>query len=115
MIKQSNPPENQDGPTSSDRPIHIDAILLDLFMPDLEAFTLVSRLRASPDYQKIPILVITEANLSTEQHQQLTEFGKQLLTGSLKEKDLLTYLGTSLTGFGPIKTTVPVPPASNPV
>jgi CheY-like chemotaxis protein len=114
MINQPGPLENQVDPPAPDLPVPIDAILLDLFMPGLEAFSLISRMRSNPIHRNIPILAITEGNLSTEQHQQLVDFGKQLLSGAVKEKELLAYLGTSLAGFGTNKVTGAGKPASHP-
>src|SRR4051812_32134783 len=34
-------------------------LITDLFMPNMDGFTLCRELRASPDYQRLPILVIS--------------------------------------------------------
>lgn len=60
-----------------------DAIVLDLFMPELDGFTILERLRGTPDLRDIPVLVISGAELSPEQKQKLDNFGQQLLQKSL--------------------------------
>jgi signal transduction histidine kinase/CheY-like chemotaxis protein len=74
-----------------------DAVILDLFMPDMDGFTLISHLRADPNLRDIPVIVLTGADLTTEQHQKLAEFGQQLLSkGYLRENELLNTLEESL-------------------
>jgi hypothetical protein len=46
---------------------------------------------------QIPVIILTGADLNTEQQKQLNEFGKRLFTkGVLKEKDLLKFIEESL-------------------
>ena len=73
-----------------------DAIILDLFMPDMNGFALLGKhARKTHALNEIPVIILTGADLTPEQHQQLSEFGKQLLTkGFLREKELLNYFGT---------------------
>lgn len=79
----------------SAKPPH--AIILDLFMPDMNGFDLLEKLRAHSDLQDIPVIVLSGADLTSEQHQQLAQFGQQLLTKSLlRESDLLGLLDRAL-------------------
>lgn len=76
---------------------HPDAIILDLFMPDMNGFTILENLRAEPDLRAIPVIILTGADLTAEQHQQLAEFGQNLLAkGYLREKELLVVLEEAL-------------------
>lgn len=60
-----------------------DAILLDLFMPDLDGFSILERLHSAPDLRDIPVLVISGAELTAEQKQKLDKLGQQLLQKNL--------------------------------
>ncbi len=76
-----------------------DAIILDLFMPGLNGFDLLARLRADDVLRSIPVIILTGADLTPEQQQQLAEFGQHLLgKGHLSEADLLASLESSLSG-----------------
>jgi signal transduction histidine kinase/CheY-like chemotaxis protein len=73
------------------------AVILDLFMPDLDGFKILENMRADPRLRDVPAIVISGMDLSAEQKQQLNEFGQRLLTkGSLNENELLTTLQRSL-------------------
>ena len=74
-----------------------DMIILDLFMPGLNGFDLLEILRSDPRLNHIPILILTGADLTSEQQAQLSEFGKHLFTkGIVKENELLEYIKESL-------------------
>jgi DNA-binding response OmpR family regulator len=36
-----------------------DALLLDLMLPDIDGFEVLARLRAAPDYAKLPVLIVS--------------------------------------------------------
>jgi CheY-like chemotaxis protein len=77
--------------------IHPDAIILDLFMPDLNGFSILENLRKEPDLRNIPVIILTGADLTPEQHQQLSDYGMHFLTkGLLRENELLNTLSTEL-------------------
>ena len=56
-----------------------DAIILDLFMPDMNGFSVLEKLREDTHLADIPVIILTGADLTTEQHQMLADFGQQLL------------------------------------
>jgi CheY-like chemotaxis protein/two-component sensor histidine kinase len=73
------------------------AVILDLFMPDLDGFTFLEKMRTNPQLNDIPVIVISGADLTPEQHLQLSEFGQSLLQkGSLNENELLQQLDKAL-------------------
>jgi PAS domain S-box-containing protein len=73
------------------------AVILDLFMPDVDGFTILERLRASPKLRDLPIIVVSGGDLSPEQKNLLSEFGQRLLTkGSLDERELIRSIERSL-------------------
>ncbi len=74
-----------------------DAIILDLFMPDIDGFTLFEMLQSDPSLKGIPIIFLTGADLTPIQSQLLAEFGQKMLTkGMMKESDLLGSLEDAL-------------------
>jgi PAS domain S-box-containing protein len=80
---------------SSGNPPH--AIILDLFMPDLDGFQLLEKLQGDKKLREIPTIVISGMEVTVEQKNQLKEFGQRLLTkGSFNEKELLTSIQRSL-------------------
>ena len=79
-----------------------DIIIVDLFMPDMNGFTILQNLHENPNLRQIPVIVLTGADLTPEQHDQLTEFGQAAITkGFLREGDLLVLLENTLQTFQP--------------
>ncbi len=83
----------------SSEPPH--AVILDLFMPEMDGFAILEKMRTTPELSDIPVLVVSGADLTPEQRQQLADFGKQLVTKSmLKEEQLLAMLDRALRRLG---------------
>ncbi|HUI90472.1 MAG TPA: GAF domain-containing protein [Anaerolineales bacterium] len=73
------------------------AVVLDLFMPEMDGFTILEKMRENPKLRDIPVVVVSGVDLSAEQQQQLKEFGQRLLNkGSLNESDLLNTIERAL-------------------
>ena len=73
------------------------AIVLDLFMPEMNGFQILEKLQADKKLRDIPTIVISGVELTSEQKKQLNEFGQNILTkGSFSEKELLTSIQRSL-------------------
>jgi len=73
------------------------AVILDLFMPDLNGFKILEQLRSRPDLADIPVLVVSGVDLTAEQQQQLANFGQTLLQkGAITEQELLSRLERTL-------------------
>jgi PAS domain S-box-containing protein len=73
------------------------AIILDLFMPDLDGFTILERMRSTPRLRDIPVVVISGVDLNPEQRRQLENLGKRLLQkGMLTEDELFATLDRAL-------------------
>jgi CheY-like chemotaxis protein len=80
---------------SSKTPPH--AVILDLFMPEMDGFKILENMRADEKLREIPVIVISGMDLTPEQHQQLTDFGQRLLSkGSFNEKELFATIQRSL-------------------
>jgi CheY-like chemotaxis protein len=73
------------------------AVILDLFMPDLDGFTILEKMREDPKLRGIPVVVVSGMDLTAEQREQLNQFGQRLLTkGTLSESDLLNTIEQAL-------------------
>jgi CheY-like chemotaxis protein len=73
------------------------AVILDLFMPEMDGFTILEKMREDPKLRGIPVVVVSGGDLSADQHEQLKQFGQRLLTkGTLNESDLLNTLEQAL-------------------
>ena len=78
-----------------------DAIILDIFMPEMDGFTILEKLRENPALREIPVLVVSGGGLTNEQHQQLAEYGQRLIAkGSLKEDELIASIENALKRIG---------------
>jgi signal transduction histidine kinase/DNA-binding response OmpR family regulator len=74
-----------------------DAVILDLFMPAMDGFNILEKLRSDPDLSTIPVIVLTGADLNPEQLELLNDFGNNLLQkGALDEPELLARLEQAL-------------------
>ena len=70
-----------------------DAIILDLFMPDLDGFTLLETLRSAPGLSHLPVIILTGGDLTNEQRAMLREKSQALMYKSeLKEEEFLNEL-----------------------
>jgi len=77
------------------------AIILDIFMPEMDGFTILEKLRENPLLSNIPVLVVSGGGLTNEQHQQLENLGQSLITkGSLKEDELIANIESALKRIG---------------
>jgi PAS domain S-box-containing protein len=73
------------------------AVILDLFMPDMDGFTILEKMREDPKLRSIPVVVVSGVDLTAEQHEQLKQFGQRLLTkGTLNESELLNTIEQAL-------------------
>jgi CheY-like chemotaxis protein len=74
-----------------------DAIILDLFMPEMDGFMILEKMRENAKLRDIPVIVVSGGDLSPEQRKQLTEFGRRLVSkGSINETDLLSIVERAL-------------------
>jgi len=74
-----------------------DAIILDLFMPEMDGFSILEKLRDNSILREIPVLVVSGGGLTNEQQKQLDDFGRRLITkGSLNESQLIESIENAL-------------------
>ena len=80
------------------------AVILDLFMPDMDGFAVLSAMQQSEKLSSIPVLILTGADLTPAHHQQMAQFGRELLTkGTLRDIELINSLQASLRRIRGIK------------
>jgi PAS domain S-box-containing protein len=73
------------------------AVILDLFMPGMDGFTILENMRADARLRDIPVIILTAGDLTADQKDQLAEFGPRLIAKSvLTENDLLTSIDHAL-------------------
>jgi CheY-like chemotaxis protein len=77
---------------------HPDLILLDLMMPVLDGFAVLSQLKADPDLRDIPVIIISAANDSRSIVKGIKQGAEDYLTKPIDQKFLTTklkeYLGS---------------------
>jgi len=77
------------------------AIILDIFMPEMDGFTILEKLREDPTLRDIPVLVVSGGGLTNEQQQQLSNFGQRLITkASLNDGELIESIENALKRIG---------------
>ncbi len=78
-----------------------DAVILDIFMPEMNGFMILEKMLDEPALRDIPVLVVSGGGLTAEQHKQLADYGKRLIAkGSLTENDLIVSIENALKRIG---------------
>jgi CheY-like chemotaxis protein len=78
-----------------------DAIVLDLMMPGMSGFEVVTALKAKPETADIPILVVTSKDLTKAEKRELNgSVASVLRKGSLASVDIVTWLRQASQGVG---------------
>jgi len=73
------------------------AVVLDLFMPEMDGFEIMEAMQSSPDLRDIPVIVISGGDLTATQQEKLDSLNLHLLQkGTLNSEDLLATLERSL-------------------
>jgi CheY-like chemotaxis protein len=66
-------------------------------MPEMDGFTILEKLRKDEKLRNLPVIVITGADLTSEQRKQLEDLGQRLLQkSSLREKELISTIENAL-------------------
>ncbi|PKN99579.1 MAG: hypothetical protein CVU42_07660 [Chloroflexi bacterium HGW-Chloroflexi-4] len=80
-----------------------DLIVLDLFMPDMNGFEILDKFKSDERLAKIPVIVLTGADLTPDQKAQLAESSQSLAThGLIKESDILKNMEEALEKIKPL-------------
>jgi CheY-like chemotaxis protein len=73
-------------------------ILLDLMMPEMDGFAFLDELRHRPEYQSLPVIVVTAKDLTEEDRRRLTGQVIQILQkGGYSTRELLDEINRTLT------------------
>ncbi|MFO0953358.1 MAG: response regulator [Isosphaeraceae bacterium] len=86
-----------------------DLVLLDLVLPGMDGFTVISEIRREPAWHSVPIIVMTAAVLSTEERRGLQEEVEKILYKGLYSRDELFREILAAAGKNP-RTKPPVGP-----
>jgi CheY-like chemotaxis protein len=79
------------------------AIIMDLFMPELDGFGLLENVRSDPRLREIPVIIFTAGDLNEAQRDRLAEFSQTMLyKSSFKEEELLDSIKHVLKHLVPI-------------
>ncbi len=82
------------------------AVILDLFMPELDGFAFLEAIRADKAFRDIPVIIFTAGDLTDEQVQRLSDFSQTMIRkGLFKEEDLLASIEHALQRFKPPEVT----------
>ncbi|HXG67686.1 MAG TPA: response regulator [Blastocatellia bacterium] len=74
-----------------------DAIILDLMLPEMDGFEVVHRLSLNPEWQDIPVILVTALDLSHEERRALDMRVERIFQkGNLSRDSLLAELKTAL-------------------
>jgi PAS domain S-box-containing protein len=57
----------------------VDAIILDLLMPDMDGFEVADRIRESEDHRNIPLFILTGQELTVGQREALARYAQRIL------------------------------------
>ncbi len=72
-------------------------VLLDLMMPEMDGFDVLAHLRRHPDWQHIPVIIITAKTLEPHEERLLREGATRIFSkGELEQQSLLTEVRRAL-------------------
>jgi CheY-like chemotaxis protein len=78
------------------------AVILDLFMPDMDGFTLLEKIRSDTSTRDIPVIVFTAGDVSEEEQMRLSKFSQEMISkSSFSEEDLLELINKAIKKFTP--------------
>src|SRR5690606_17915315 len=74
-----------------------DLIITDLMMPRVDGFAVIDAVKSNPEYNQIPVIVLTAKELSANEKQRLTgQIDSLLHKGSFLNEELLQSLVDAL-------------------
>jgi len=77
-------------------------LILDLFMPGLDGFSILETMRSDQLLRDIPVIIFTAGDLTEEQQNTLSKFSTDMLhKGLFEEKELLSSIERALNRIKP--------------
>ncbi|TAK12486.1 MAG: response regulator [Anaerolineae bacterium] len=74
-----------------------DAVILDLYMPELDGYSLLEAMHSDPDMRSIPVIVLTGAELKEDDLKRLNRYQRDLLKkDKFQDSDLLASLARAM-------------------
>jgi threonine synthase len=75
------------------REVHPDLVITDLMMPDVDGFGVIEQMKADPQLRRIPIVVVTAKELTTQERRKLTAQTEMVLQkGSFIDESFMQVL-----------------------
>ena len=73
------------------------AVILDIFMPEMDGFQIIDKMREDADFKEIPVIVVSGGNLTSTEQEKLNELNHHLIEkGTLDADGLLEALDRTL-------------------
>ena len=83
-----------------------DIVLLDLIMPEMDGFEFLDEVRHHPSWRRLPVIVVTAAELSAADHERLnSSVLKVLHKAGVSREALLAELHALVAPYGPKRAT----------
>lgn len=74
----------------------VNVLLLDVAMPNMDGFTLLRHVRAMPDYQALPIIMLTASNDEVKRAKALNAGANLFLNKLVKPSELLAAIDQTI-------------------
>ena len=78
----------------------VNVLLLDVAMPNMDGFTLLRHVRAMPDYQALPIIMLTASNDEVKRAKALNAGANLFLNKLVKPSELLAAIDQTIRKAG---------------
>jgi CheY-like chemotaxis protein len=90
----------------------IDCIVLDLGLPDMSGFELLSQIKQQPQHATLPVIVYTAQDLTRQEETELRRFAETIIVKDVRSPDRL--LDATALFLHRVRTSLPVPPPRPP-
>ena len=74
----------------------VNIVLLDIAMPNMDGFTVLRYMRSMPDYQKLPVIMLTASSDEVKRAKAMNEGANVFLNKLIKPSELLAAIDQSM-------------------